>query len=62
MPAITRAGKEEADAQSLSGGGKASLKKERATKRKETASREFNWGMLYMNVSWMAAESEFILI
>ncbi|CAE6446337.1 unnamed protein product, partial [Rhizoctonia solani] len=49
MPAVTRAGKEEADSRSLSMDKKAGLKKERATKRKENAGQDFNWGMLYMN-------------
>ncbi|CAE6406142.1 unnamed protein product, partial [Rhizoctonia solani] len=49
MPAVTRAGKEEADSRSSSTDKKPSVKKERATKRKEDAGRDFNWGMLYMN-------------
>ncbi|CAE6455062.1 unnamed protein product [Rhizoctonia solani] len=49
MPAVTRTGKEEADSRSLSVDKKTSVKKERATKKKEDAGREFNWGMLYMN-------------
>ncbi|KEP53003.1 multiple RNA-binding domain protein [Rhizoctonia solani 123E] len=49
MPAVTRTGKEEADSRSLSADKKTSVKKERATKKKEDAGREFNWGMLYMN-------------
>ncbi|KAF8744382.1 RNA recognition motif, partial [Rhizoctonia solani] len=49
MPAVTRAGKGEADSRSLSADKKASLKKEKATKRKENAGQDFNWGMLYMN-------------
>ncbi|KAG8745984.1 Multiple RNA-binding domain-containing protein 1 [Ceratobasidium sp. 414] len=49
MPAIVRAGKEEADARESSTDRKKSVKKERDTKRKENAGREFNWGMLYMN-------------
>lgn len=62
MPAITRAGKEEADARGPSADANKSVKKERAAKRKETAGREFNWGMLYMNVSLHAArELEFTL-
>ena len=32
------------------GEGKKSLKDERNAKRKAVAGREFNWGMLYMNV------------
>ena len=31
--------------------GKKSLKSEREKKRKETSNKEFNWSMLYMNVS-----------
>ena len=50
MPAITRAGKEEADARDSQGDKKMSLKKDREAQRKESAGREFNWGMLYMNV------------
>ncbi|CAE6423309.1 unnamed protein product [Rhizoctonia solani] len=48
MPAVTRAGKEEADSRP-SMDKKTGLKKERATKRKENAGQDFNWGMLYMN-------------
>ena len=32
--------------------GKKSLKSEREKKRKETSNKEFNWSMLYMNVSF----------
>lgn len=60
MPAVTRVRKEDADAQSTLGGGKTTLKKERATKRKEVAAREFNWGMLYMNVSWSSLASCYV--
>ncbi|KAG9088075.1 Multiple RNA-binding domain-containing protein 1, partial [Ceratobasidium sp. 370] len=49
MPAITRVGKEEADARDLATNQKKSVKKERDTKRKENSGRDFNWGMLYMN-------------
>ncbi|QRW00441.1 RNA recognition motif protein [Ceratobasidium sp. AG-Ba] len=49
MPAITRAGKEEADIRDSNVDGKKSVKKDRDAKRKENAGREFNWGMLYMN-------------
>ncbi|QRW14958.1 RNA recognition motif protein [Ceratobasidium sp. AG-Ba] len=49
MPAITRAGKEEADTRDSNVDGKKSVKKDRDAKRKENAGREFNWGMLYMN-------------
>ncbi|CAE6484494.1 unnamed protein product [Rhizoctonia solani] len=49
MPAVVRAGKEEADSRSFSASQKTSLKKDKATKRKEDAGRDFNWGMLYMN-------------
>ncbi|KAH7340634.1 RNA-binding domain-containing protein [Rhizoctonia solani] len=49
MPAVVRTGKEEADSRSMSASQKSSLKKDKATKRKEDAGRDFNWGMLYMN-------------
>ncbi|KAG9127463.1 Multiple RNA-binding domain-containing protein 1 [Ceratobasidium sp. 392] len=49
MPAITRVGKEEADSRDLGVDGKKSVKKERDAKKKESAGRDFNWGMLYMN-------------
>ncbi|KAJ1310022.1 hypothetical protein OPQ81_006777 [Rhizoctonia solani] len=39
----------EMDHASFQGDKKTSLKKEKATKRKEDAVRDFNWGMLYMN-------------
>ena len=35
-------------------GKKQSLKEERNVKRKSTASKEFNWSMLYMNVCYLA--------
>lgn len=33
------------------GGNPKSLKEQRSEKRRTTAGKEFNWGMLYMNVS-----------
>lgn len=56
MPAVTRAGKEEADSRDSKGDQKKSLKKDREAQRKESAGREFNWGMLYMNVSLTTIE------
>jgi multiple RNA-binding domain-containing protein 1 len=45
LPAVDRKPKPEGD-------GKAkSVKESRQEKRKEFASKEFSWGMLYMNVS-----------
>ncbi|KAI0753331.1 hypothetical protein C8Q80DRAFT_507618 [Daedaleopsis nitida] len=45
LPAVDRKGKSEGGESD----GKKSLKQERNVKRKETAGKEFNWAMLYMN-------------
>ena len=48
LPAVDRKGRPTEGEGHVSG--KKSLKAEKAAQRKAGASREFNWGMLYMNV------------
>jgi multiple RNA-binding domain-containing protein 1 len=55
LGAVDRKGKAEV----VEGEGKSTVKDERMAKRKAAAGKEFNWSMLYMNVSPFSLSSQY---